>query len=99
MGGHQLLVGTDHALASLQGTLGEVQGSAYAADGLHHHIDLGIVLNDLKVLHEVRCEGTVREIPHVQDIFQLDKIVCFLSDASAVTGDDLCHTRANNAKT
>ena len=65
MGGHQLLVGSDHALAGLQGPLGEVQGRAHAADGLHHHGDLRVALDGREVIHEERGEGAVGELPYI----------------------------------
>ena len=98
MSRHQLLVGGDHTLACLQGPLGKVQGSAHAADGLHHHLDLRVVLNDGEVLDEAAGEGAVRELPHVQNIFQVDQFICLFVHAGALAGEDFCHTGANYAK-
>ena len=98
VGGHQLLVGGDHALARLQGPLGEVQGHLGAADGLHHHVHLGVVLDHREVLHKQILVGAVREVPHIQNIFQADQTVHPLIDHRAVPGEHICHTGAYGTK-
>ena len=98
VGGHQLLVGGHHALARLQGPLGEVQGHLGAADGLHHHVHLGVVLNDGEVLHKQVLVGAVREVPHIQNIFQADQSVHPLVNDRAVPGEHVRHAGAHGAK-
>ena len=65
VGGHQLLVGGHYAFARFQGPLSEVQSGAHAADGLHHHVDLGVLFDDGELLDEAGSKGAVGEIPHV----------------------------------
>ena len=98
VGGHQFFVGGDHALALLQGPLGEVQRSAHAADGLHDHVDLRVMLDDGEVLHKMLRKGAVGEVPHVQDILDFNELVGFFLDAGAVAGEDLRHTGADHAE-
>ena len=98
MGGHQLLVGGDHALARLQRPAGKVQGHTGPADGLHHDVHLGVSLDHGKVLHETVRERAVREVPHIQDIFQLDKVVKLTGDAVLMSRQHLGHTGPDSAK-
>ena len=51
MGGHQLLVGGDDVLPGQQGPAGEVQGDLGAADGFYHHIQIGVILQNCKILY------------------------------------------------
>ena len=97
-GGHQLLIRGDHALASLQRPSGEVQGDGRPADGLHHDIHLGVVLNDGKVLHKAVCKGAVREVPHIQNILQPDQSARLALDAVLVPGEHLRHAGAHGPK-
>ena len=99
VGGHQLLVRGDHALARLQGPGGKVQGDLGAADGLHHDVHLGVVLDDGEVLYKAILIGAVGEIPHVQDVFQAEQIVHPLVNETAVFRQHLGHAGAHSAKT
>ena len=98
VGGHQLLVGGDHALARLQGAGGELQSHLGSADGLHHYVYLGVVLNDGKVLHEAVLKGAVGEIPHVQDVFDLDLAAGAPGNALAVLTEHLGHAGTDGAE-
>ena len=98
VGGHQLLVGGDHALTRLQGAGGELQSHLGSADGLHHHVHLGVVLNDGKVLHEAVLKGAVGEIPHVQDVFDLDLAAGAPGNALAVLTEHLGHAGTDGAE-
>ena len=51
MGSHQLLVRGDNVLAGHKGPAGEVQRHLGAADGLHHHVQLSVVLQHREVLY------------------------------------------------
>ncbi len=99
VGSHQLLVRGDHALARFQSPGGEVQGDGGPADGLHHDIHLGVALNGGEVLHEQVRVRAVREVPHVQDIFQPHQVVHPVVDQPAVGGEHLRHAGAYRSKT
>ena len=98
VGGHQLLIGGDHALARFQRPGGKVQRHRGAADSLHYDVHLGVALDDPKVLDEAVPVRAVREIPHIQDIFQPHQILHPLVDQPAVGGEHLCHAGAHSAK-
>ena len=98
MGGHQLLVGGDHALARLQGPGGKVQSDGGPADGLHHDIHLGVVLDHSEVLHKPVRIRAVRKVPHIHDIFQPHQVVHPVVDEAAVGGEHLSHAGAHRPK-
>ena len=51
MGGHQLLIGGDHMLSRQQGAAGKFQRGLGSANGLHHQLQLRVVLQDGKILY------------------------------------------------
>ena len=97
--GHQLLVGGDHTLARGQGPAGEIQGHLGPADGLHHDVDLWVVLDDAEVMDDLVGEGTVGEVPHVQDILEPNEVVHLFINVRAVGGQHLGHTGTYHAET
>ncbi len=68
VGGHQLLVRGDHALARVQGAAGIIQRNGGAANGLHHHIHLGVILDDGEIVDDLVGKNAVREVTDVQNI-------------------------------
>ena len=69
---HQLLVGRHHVLAGLQSPLGILIGGFHAADGLHHHTDVLILLDPGKVIRHQLAVGAVLEAAH-QNGFHLQR--------------------------
>ena len=69
VGGHQLFIGCNDAFSRFQCPFCKIQGSAHTANGLNHHIDLRILLNDREILDKASGKRAVRKIPHIQYIF------------------------------
>ena len=104
--GQQLrAVGSDHflirsadAAAALQ-TLAHIRiGESGAADGLDHDFDLGVVQNRVDGVGKkcgVRGGG---EIPHIQDVFDLDRLTDAAGDGCRVAAADLQHAGTDRAE-
>ncbi len=99
MGGYQLLVGGDDALAPGQGPLRAVIGEAYAAHSLHHHGHLRVVFNNGEVVNHPVGIGVAGKLPQVQDVFQVDLVGHPLGDVLTVFVKNLANTAADCAVT
>lgn len=66
--------------------------------GTSKELHLGVVLNDGKVLHEAVLKGAVGEIPHVQDVFDLDLAAGAPGNALAVLTEHLGHAGTDGAE-
>ena len=84
MGGDQLLIGGDDALAGGESAAGEFVGESGAADGFHDDGNLGVGLDDFKVVDDQGFPGSTGEIAQVKDILQFDFLPAALGDGGSV---------------
>ena len=70
MGSDQGFVGGHHVFPGQNGPAGKLQRDAAAADGLHHHPDIGIPLHHGKIPDDHGGKGTIGKIPDIYDILQ-----------------------------
>ena len=96
--GDQRFIGGNHALARLQRPLGKFPGDLNAADGLNDDIHLRVILNDRKIVdHTVRI-GTVGQVTHIQDIFQIKTLARLFGNVLLIVHQHLAHAGTDDTK-
>ena len=94
---HLLVAGTD-AAAALQAAADIRIGKPGAADGFDHHAHLRVSQDDVQVLDKQCRIRAVGEIPHVQDVFDLDRLPRAPGNGRGIFPADFQHAAADSPK-
>ena len=94
---HQFLVGGNHVLAGLKGPPGIFICRLHASDGLHHHLDLRVLLDLREIIGHQRAIGIVTKMPY-QNFTQLQGFSQLVADGGAIVSEHLGHTASHCAE-
>ena len=71
-GGNDLLVGGDDVLASLKCSLGKIVGGVCTAHHFGDQSNLGVIENDIKIVHDAIGKGAVGKFAQIKNVFDVD---------------------------